>query len=220
MSKLLTSEEWDVICFIEEQHLRTGKFPSLRLISQKTEVPQVKVSEALQKPLVQKALDARGIHWQPVEKDKLTAEQIACIQKLLDISDTRSIKARLADVGVTYSQYYGWKKQPYFMEAYREAAENLYGESLPEVHRSVIQEATSGSFPHQKLILAMTGVYDEKKSENLDVRYILMKVLEVIQIHVSDPKTLEAIAGEFETILNPNKTTTMAKAIESSSSVV
>lgn len=201
--------------------MRTGKFPSLRAISTHTEVPQVRISEILRNPLVQQSLEARGIQWEPVKKDRLTAEQIACIHKLLDISDTRSLKERLADVGVTYAKYYGWKKQPYFMEAYREAAEKLYGEALPEVHRSVIQEAVNGSFPHQKLMLAISGRWDEKKSvEQMNIQFVLMKVLEIIQIHVSDPEKLEAIAQEFEALIGPQKADTAAKAIGSSETVV
>ena len=92
------------------------------------------------------------------------------------------------------------------MEAYREASEALYGEALPEVHRSVIQEAVNGSFVHQKLMLAISGRWDEKKqAEQMNVKIVLMKVLEIIQTHVSDPETLQAIAGEFETILSPEQ---------------
>lgn len=207
MSKLLSKDEWDIVCFIEEQHVRKGKFPSVRFISHSTGIDQLKVVEALKSPLVRQSLEARGINWNPVSKtDRLTPEQIAAITLLIDISDRRNIKEKLASLGLTYSRFYGWKKQPHFMEAYREASEKLYAETLPEVHKSVIQEAVNGSYQHQKLMLAISGRWDEKKqAEEMNVKYVLMRVLEILQIHVRDPETLQAIAGEFETLLNPDK---------------
>lgn len=204
MSKLMSKDEWDVLCAVEEHHMRRGKFPSIRTITNKTQVSQGRISEILKNPVFQTALENRGIEWRPVSSDLLSPDQIATIQVLLDVSDRRTIKDKLKALGVAPSKYYGWKKQPKFIEAYREASEALYGESLPEVHRSVIQEAVNGSYQHQKLMLAISGRWDEKRqNEQLNVRYILMKVLEIIQVHVSDPEKLQAIAGEFETLLNP-----------------
>lgn len=206
MSNLMTQDEWEILCFIEQHWMKRGQFPSLRTISNKTGRSQVGVTYALKNPIVQTALTARGIEWQPVPTDTLNAEQVATIQILLDITDKRSIKEKLKSVGVSSAKYYGWKKQPKFLEAYREASEALYGESLPEVHRSVIQEAINGSYNHQKLMLAISGRWDEKKrDEQMNVRYVLMKVLEILQVHVDNPETLNAIAGEFEAILNPEK---------------
>lgn len=204
MSSLMTQDEWDILCYIEQHWMQRGQFPSLRTISNKTGRSQIDVTYALKNPVVQTALESRGIEWQPVPSDTLKPDQIATIQVLLDITDKRSIKEKLKSLGVTSARYYGWKKQPKFMEAYRAASEAMYGESLPEVHRSVIQEAINGSYNHQKLMLAISGRWDEKKrDEQMNVRYVLMKVLEILQVHVDNPETLNAIAGEFEAILNP-----------------
>lgn len=200
----MSKDEWDVVSCVEQFTMSKGRFPSLRHISNVTNITQVKVSDILKNPIVQTALDNRGIEWRPVSSDLLSPEQVATIQVLLDLSDRRTIKDKLASVGVSPTKYYNWKKTPKFIEAYREASEALYGEALPEVHRSLIQEAVNGSYQHQKLMLAISGRWDEKKqNEQMNVRYVLMKVLEIIQTHVDNPETLNAIAGEFEAILNP-----------------
>lgn len=208
----MTSDEWDTVCFIEQHFEKHDAFPRLRTIAQGVGITQVRASELMNSPVVQKALDNRGIEWRPVDPELLSAEQLALIQVLLDISDKRTIKEKLRGLGISYVKYHNWRKHPKFQEAYTKAGEALYGASLPQVHQSVIAEATSGSFPHQKLVLAMTGRWDEKKnSEQLNVRYILMKVLEIIQTHVDDADTLTKIAGEFETILNPQAATAKAE---------
>lgn len=215
MTHLIQKDEWEVIVYVDQYYMRYGKFPTLRDIANKTGLEPVQVSEALKNPTVQKSLENRGIDWRPVSSDILTGEQIATIQVLLDISDKRTIGDKLKSLGISRSKYQGWKKNKAFMEAYREAGEKLYGESLPQVHQSIIAEAVSGSFPHQKLMLAVSGRWDEKKrDEEMNVRYVLMKVLEIIQTHVSDAETLQAIAGEFEGILNPETPAlTQAQAI-------
>lgn len=202
---LLTKDQWDIVCFIEQHHMRRGVFPTLRTISNATGINQVAVTEAMKEDLVRKALDNRGIQWAPVSSELLTGEQIATIQLLLDISDKRTIGEKLKSLGVSSSRYNGWKKNPVFLETYQESAEKLYGESLPEIHRSLIQEAVSGSLPHQKLALAISGRWDDKKrEEQMNLRKLLIQVLEIIQMHVHEPDTLQAIAAEFEGIINPN----------------
>jgi hypothetical protein len=210
---MLDKNDWEVINFVEQHWLKKGVFPGLRTISNNTNLSQVDVSSILKSETVQKSLDARGIEWQPVSSDTLKPEQIACIQVLLDISDRRTIGEKLKSLGIPQGTYYGWKKSKKFLEAYREASEALYGEALPEVHRSLIQEAVNGSFVHQKLMLAISGRWDEKKqAEQMNVKFVLMKVLEIIQTHVSDPETLQAIAGEFESILSPEPKAITAQA--------
>lgn len=204
MSNLLSENQWNVLTFVEEMHLKNGKFPSLSLISRKTGVDQVSIVECLSDPLMKRSLEARGIQWEVIDDERLSPKQLACIQLLLNVTDGQNIKAKLDSLGISQSTYYGWKRQPYFMQAYREASENLYGESIPEVHRSLIANAVSGDINAQKLMLAISGRWDTAKSvEGMNVQFVLMKVLEVIQRHVRDKDTLEAIAGEFEGILNP-----------------
>lgn len=206
MSKLLSRDEWTILNFIEERHMKKGQFPHLSTISKECKVDQVKVVEALSNPLMQKSLDARGIKWQQLDEYRLTPQQLATLQSLLNIADNRSIADKLRSLDINISTYYGWTKQPHFMEAYRELSEKLYGESIPAVHKAVIQKAVEGDHQAQKLMLAIAGRWDDKKSvEAVNIRFVLMKVLEVIQKHVLDKDTLKAIAEEFEVIVNPEQ---------------
>lgn len=207
MSKLMSKEEWEVLNFIEERYMKRSKFPMVSTISKETKIDQVTVVKCLSSPLVQQSLTARGIPWQFLDEDRLTPQQIACLQMVLNVTDTRTIKQKLESLGINVSTYHGWKKQPHFMEAYRDLSEKLYGESLPEVHQALIKKAIEGDHQAQKLMLAIAGRWDDKKSvESLNVRFVLIKVLEVIQRHVHDKDTLESIAREFEVILSPDQT--------------
>jgi hypothetical protein len=153
---------------------------------------------------VKQALDNRGIEWRPVKSTELKPEQYIAIEVMLNISDQRSNKDKLASLGIKPATYNSWKRNEVFMDAYRQAARDLYGKSIPELHTAVIKRAIDGDAAMMKTALAISGEWDDKRSvEALNVQFVLMKVLEVIQKHIQDPVVLSSIAGEFDQVLNP-----------------
>jgi hypothetical protein len=209
--KLLNDNEWEILCFIEEFYIKESKFPPLVRIVNATKVDHVEVVNALTNPIVKQALDNRGIEWRVVTEGRLTGRQIACIEVLLNIADGRNQTEKLRALGIAPSTYKGWKKNPIFMDAYRQAARDLYGQSIPELHKTVISRAIDGDPSMMKTALAISGEWDDKRTvEAMNVQFVLIKVLEVIQKHVQDPVVLNSIAGEFEEILNPK----LIKAIQ------
>lgn len=201
---LLTNEQWDIVCYIEAYHIKEGKFPPLAKIVERTGIDHVVIVDALASPIVKTALDNRGIEWEPVKHHGLKPRQMVAIETLLNIADTRPISHKLKSLGIHASTYNGWKRNPHFMDAYRKAARDLYGTSIPELHQTVIKRAIDGDPAMMKTALAISGEWDDKRSvEAMNVQFVLMKVLEVIQKHVQDPVVLESIAGEFDQVLNP-----------------
>ncbi len=201
---LLTNEQWDIVCYIEAYYLKEGKFPPLAKIVERTKIDHVNVIDALSSSIVKTALDNRGIEWEPIKRNELRPRQIAAIELLLNVADTRSVSQKLKTLGVHPSTYRGWKRNQVFMDTYRKAARDLYGTSIPELHHTVIKRAIDGDPAMMKTALAISGEWDDKRSvEAMNVQFVLMKVLEVIQKHVQDPVVLESIAGEFDQVLNP-----------------
>ena len=201
---LLTNEQWDMICYIEEFYKNENKFPALSKIVEYCSMEHVAVVEALNDPVVKTALTNRGIDWEPVKRYDLKPEQIIAIEVLLNISDMRPVTTKLKALGINPATYNKWKNNPKFMDAYREAARGMYGKSIPELHTAVIKKAIDGDAYMMKTALAISGEWDDKRSvEAMNIQFVLMKVLEVIQKHVQDPLVLNSIANEFDQVLNP-----------------
>lgn len=197
----LNADEWAILCFIDEQWLRKHEFPAVQKIMKATHLDMNKVVEAISNPLLQKSLDARGIPWMEVD-DRLTEQQVNCINLVMNGSDQRSISMKLKALGINPGTYNGWKRQPHFLKALRDRSEKLYGESLPEIQKSIIDGAIDGDYQKQKLVMAIAGRWDDKKSvESMNIKFVMVKLLEVIQTHVRDPQALQAIAAEFEGLL-------------------
>lgn len=202
--KLLNDTEWSVICFIEAYYLKEGTFPPLAKIVEATNEEHVAIVNCLANPIVKQALENRGIEWRPIVNKALNPRQLACIEVLLNLVDDRPVSKKLQALGIAQSTYRGWKKNDAFMDAYRKAARDLYGQSIPELHNTVIKRAIDGDPVMMKTALAISGEWDDKRTvEAMNVQFVLMKVLEVIQKHVQDPSVLDSIAGEFEQVLNP-----------------
>lgn len=204
MTQLMNQDEWAVLCYIEERWLRKQIFPEVAEISRKSGVDQVKVVEALSNPLVQQSLEVRGIPL-VVADNNLKANQVACINLLLNFSDRRTQSAKLKALGINPSTFQGWKRQAPFAEAYRAAAERLFGEAMPDIHLATIDRARDGDMAAIKQVYAMQGYWDDHKSvETMNIRFVMVRLLETIQKHVKDPVALQAIATEFEGLVSSN----------------
>lgn len=201
-----THQEWTVLNFCEEHNMKRHEFPDASVIAKNTRLTQETVVDILTRPHVQKALEANGLDWMGEIKPQLTEEQIACLQLIYNFSDTRTKGQKLKALGINPNTYQGWRRQKKFADAERTVAENMWGEAMPQIHLSVVKEATNGSIHHQKLAYAMMGRWDEKKNEQqLNVHNLLKSVFEIIAEEVSDTKALERIARKFDGLQEPTR---------------
>lgn len=194
--KLLTEIQFDILVFIEEAWLKTGKFPAFSTISSKVGHPQEVVVEAISDPQMKAALDRRGITY--LDADRLTAQQIACINLLLNVSDRRDIKEKLKALGIPQTTYYGWKKQSHFMKAYKDAGEKLFGETQVEVNAALVKSALSGDMKAIEYYNKVSGRFNDRRDQQVDLRRVMYSMMESIQKHIQNPETLRAIAYDFE----------------------
>lgn len=200
----MNRDEWLVLCAVEEHYMKKEEFPAVSTISRKTQIDQVRVVEALSNPLLQRSLDARGIPWMQVD-NSLSPAQVACINLLLNISDPRSKTMKLKALGISPITFKGWQKQKHFSEAMYDQGKKLFGESVPEIHKALLEKAVDGDMMAIKQVYAMQGIWDDHKSvEQMNIKFVMVKLLEVIQSHVRDPEALQAIASEFEGLLAPS----------------
>lgn len=204
----LDKDAWNVLTFIEQYWMKKEEFPNPSVISAGTSLDQIMVVDILSSDILHKSLDARGIQWMHVD-DRLTPEQVATINTVLNISDTRSTPAKLKALGVNPNTYKGWNRQRHFKQAMKEQGERLFGETMPEVHKALMDKAIEGDHNAMKLYYAMAGRWDTGKSvETMNIKFVMVKLLEVIQTHVRDPQALQAIALEFEGLLGNTITNT------------
>jgi hypothetical protein len=146
------------------------------------------------------ALDKRGISL-PGDILGLTTEQLAVANILLDISDHRPQNKKLKELGISPLRYQGWMNQPKFQQYIRGRSEALLGNSIHEAHAALLQNVQRGDYQSLKFYYEMTGRWSSKTVGDLNVQFIMLKIIESIQRHVKDPDTIQAIANDLNELM-------------------
>lgn len=194
----LSIDELKVVNWIEEQWLRKHAFPPVDQL--KACFPNFDLEVALSNSVFLAALDNRGIKL-PQADSNLTNEQLAGIALMSNFRDTRSPTAKLRSIGVSWTKWQGWMRDKHFKEYLQDLCAVNFNDSMDVAQRGLLASVEKGNVDAVKFFLEVTGRYTPQSTEVANLKLVLARILEVIQIHVKDPNVLRSIAGDFETVL-------------------
>lgn len=200
---MFSIKELRLLDFLEQCYHLNGGFPSAeRACAAVKGLTEAEFNRWTKADPVSKQLeylrDTRGIDLTEARNtEALTAEQLVLANTLLDLSDKRSERNKLKDLRIPTAKYTAWKKDPAFQSYMRQRAEATLGEALPDVHMALVDVAKRGDISGIKLYYEMTGRWSSKTVGELNIEFLLMKIIEVIQRHVTDPEKLMAIAEDM-----------------------
>lgn len=198
--KPVTQEEIDehtreFNAFIEHYWNQLNKPPSMdRMRAEYPKIPEAQLKASLKVALIK--LEAKG--YNVLAKTYLSPEQMAVVNSLLNLADKRSNSKKLEACGVSPATFANWKKDPIFLNYWRERAESLLGNSIGDVHIALIEAATAGDVGAIKLFYEITGRHVPGQQQAINVQATLVRAIEAIQKHVTDPAVLLAIANEIQ----------------------
>jgi YesN/AraC family two-component response regulator len=206
MSEQQFLKDWqrEAVLFIEKHHNTTGAMPSdddiidyLRFL--KFKVNSVHIEELKNSELFQASMEVRGLTFND-EPNKLTAKQMAAASVMLNLTDRRSDEKKLRDIGVSTEEFTNWLQDNQFAEYMRERSELMINNSVHLAHMGLLRGVNQGNTASIKLYYELTGRYNPNEEQNVNIRILIAKMLEVIQKHVRDPNTLNQLAVEFSQI--------------------
>lgn len=215
----LTARRWDLICYAEEFWHEYKAFPSYEEIKKNVEgfSNNEEIESELYSPAVRIRLTNRGVDYgvsanqdeieqgkfKKLNPSRLSDKQIAVINTVLNYADTRSLQKKLLDLNVSPATYYGWKKQKRFADFMRARSEELFGDAMPEVHKSLAERASSGDIRAAKLFYEVSGRHTGiNKEEVANMKLLLVRLIEVLQRHL-DPDTMRIVANEISALVKP-----------------
>lgn len=195
----LTTKQYDVLNYIEQEYLLEGYIPTKEQVISKRICSAQFYDACYKNREFREALNVRGISLAGITSgsNSLSPEQLAVANVLLDRFDNRSRKKKLQDMGVNTQTLNGWMRDPAFRDYYTRRAEGIFGDVVPEARLALMDNVEKGDFNSIKLALEMTGTYSTKSVSEVNIEFLMMKILEAIQKHVTDADTLNAIAGEL-----------------------
>lgn len=130
-------------------------------------------------------------------KGVLTEQQLLVVNTLLDFTDTRSRNKKLTDLQVSSATYQNWLKDPAFQAYIQRRSEKLLDGNMHEAHLALLNTVRNGDVGAIKLYYEMTGRWSSKTVGDLNVEFLLMKILEVLQKHIRDDVILTNIAEDL-----------------------
>lgn len=196
-----THGEIKYVTFVEKHWHQHMRFPSAVISSKELKVSINQIDEYNQSDIVKSMFDNRGIEIDAVNRSVLTEAQLAAANCYLDITDRRPIHQKLNDLGIANIKFQGWLRNPNFKKYIQERAEELFDDAMPFAHRQLVQKVMDGDIKALRLFYEISGRYTGTQSvEQQNIALAMQRLIEAIQMEVSDPDTLQRIATRFKAI--------------------
>lgn len=240
--KALAKDEQDfVILFLEKEWFTKGQVPSFDVLVKETQLTRAALIDFLRAPATAEALDRRGIrnpffndHYfvkskgeklpavahvnittSKDEKKSLTELQFIAVNVMLDFRDNRSQKKKLADYGISTTQWDGWLQDPVFQDYLQTRAEALLNQNQHEAHLALVDRVRSGDLGAIKYFNQMTGRFTEQSNDQFNPQYVIMRVIEIITLRVQDTELQQVIANDLLALANEGRPAAITGSVAS-----
>lgn len=210
-----TADEYNVIWAVEQFYKENKYFPGTKTVAELTTLPQDDVSIILDSSIVKKYFESLGIdsNAAPLAKrgelkknqTRLTDKQLAVAEVILNLMDKRNHTAKLTSLGVNPTTYQGWMSSKTFSDYMTKRSKDMFGEAMPLAKEALLRKVMRGDTGAIKLYFEMTGEYSKNQSEsNQDFKMLVLRLIEILQKHIKDPKVLQIVAEEIKILTEPN----------------
>lgn len=182
-----------IVAAVDMLYRRNGVIPTEDEVMETWEFKKKSVQRAFLSEELKKALDLRGVPWDP--KQGLTLEQLNAILLLQNPSDTRSNQARLETIGVSMSKFRAWMRNPLFQQQMNLQAEQNLGDAVPVALNALARNAESGDNQAILKVLEITGRWNPQQQEVQNARQVLTIFVEALEKFAS-PEVLRSVQDE------------------------
>lgn len=194
----LNKDQYDFVNYVEQTYLSQGAIPSRAVAARQFGVSEDQVKRFYTNENVIAALKERGINLATKRDGIFSAEQVAYVNAILDPADTRSRRKLLADLGIKSTTVQSWNADPAFQTYLRDRAEAILPNAVSEAHIALVDNVMRGDMNAIKLVYEMSGRWSSKTVGELNVDFLMQKILEILTSELSDnPVVLTRIADKL-----------------------
>lgn len=145
-------------------------------------------------PEFAKALELRGVTavWLG-----LSERQLMVLTLVTDLSDRRGLNTKLRQASVPGWEWEQWLSDPKFAKVVRSQSEDLLVSHNPLINMALVQRAEGGDLPSIKYVNELTGRWDPDAKQAINVREMLMGVIDILNNSIKDPELLREIGGKL-----------------------
>lgn len=209
----LTEPQQLLLSFVEQEWGLTGLYPSEEAVVVRLgEGARTTYRSSVKSAAFKAACTRRGIVMPNTSTAHLAGvlspEQLSVVNTLLDPTDTRSDKKKLADMGIVGAKFSNWLADPVFAKYYKDRVSTTFKNFTAEAKRAHMDKAKSGDMKAIEMLYEMNGEWSSKTVGELNVDFVLARVIEAVQRHVSQlPGGIDAIIAIANEVaeLSPRK---------------
>lgn len=186
----------NIVAAFDTLYRLNGKTPSVTEIQALwSKVPVKTISALLVTDEFKQALEYRGIAVD--ENMGLSLEQSMALLALTNFSDSRSTAAKMRELGIPMARYQAWMKHPLFKEHYRIRTESQFAGADSLALNQLMSNMEKGDQRAIEKVLEITGRWNPQQQQIIEVRQILLLVVEAIVKNVHDPEMRTAILADI-----------------------
>lgn len=202
MNITLTERQSECLIYIEQEFFLSGYIPTEDKLVEVFGMTKATVKKWLASPEFQHILKSKGIINSSTE-GVLTAPQMYLANAILNLADKRSEREKCLEAGVTVQQLAAWRRDPSFIDYVQRRAKAMFENSDDVAYLAVMKNMQGGSLEATKFYFEMTGKWQPSVRHDVNIDSLAVRLIEIIAIHVTDADKLEAIAADFERVMNP-----------------
>jgi hypothetical protein len=196
----LTKKHKDFINFVEHYSYANHSYPSVAALKQWSVEADIPFVEARQIELdVIAYLRHRGLEPSKANS-RLSDEQLAAANLILNYTDRRSKANKLKVLGITSTQWDGWLNNKTFKDYLANRTGELLDKNVDVAHSGLLAAVERGESAALKLYYEITGIH-RADSPQANINVIMALLLEVIQREIRDEDLLRRIASGFELVM-------------------
>ena len=214
--KHLTPELLQLVTIIDYEWNLKGTL-DLEAIDKEYGYEKGEVSNYLKLEVVLTALEERGINKKMLQNlvglepeqlrtAKLTPMQLIAANKLMDLTDTRSDRKKLQDLGISSTQYSAWIRDEDFRSYLQNRAEALIGDSQHDAMLALVDRVKSRDLGAIKYYHELTGRFTpvsaaSQGNNSFSMETIVMRIIEIIIDEVHDPNVAAIISDRLKGLI-------------------
>jgi len=181
----------------EEATKASGAAPTLKhvMLYLGDRYPEARVATIMGTKAYREACEARGIAMS--KRPGLTQRQDLALSIILDPSAGKGLSQRLRRAGVKPAEYEAWKKNPVFAAHLDAIGNSVLKNAETDMMVTLKGLAVDGDLGALKFAFEVTGRHDPNQQQVMNAQDLMVQFISIIQRHVKDPDTLQAIASDF-----------------------
>lgn len=202
-SNLSNSLKAVAITYLETYFWRNNKYPSIAEVADFCDLSEQDATKLIVG--FKDALDNRGLPAYFQENKGLDPKFVLYCNFAASVADKRSNAQKLKDAGLTANHLSAFLTLPIYKEYYDQTVSRAWSTAENAAKLALLRNVESGNLDSIKYSMEWQGKFSQASSSEVNLMLVIAALMEILAKHLQ-PQALEAVATEFDEVINKQLT--------------